>query len=187
MSVFNENIVSFFQGLEQLEFEKELEPDVLDIAITTTVLMISLARQDKHFCSSQGSTLAREVSSRLSLDPENRKLLISRVSDLSRNFDKIENFVEAINSCFNELQRLLIVALIWKIATETGVADRMETSFSAVLKNRLNLSGEQSVKARLISELPATEIIKEIMAQHGKITPPKTTKKSKPKNVANLH
>jgi len=57
-----------------------------------------------------------------------------------------------VNEKFNEEQKQIVLAMIWSLALADGVADRLETNFATVLRNRLNLTIDQAVTARQLAE-----------------------------------
>ncbi len=149
--MYNDNIADFFREKSPLELDDTNPVNERDLQLAVIVMMISLGRQDTDFCPGQGSDLAKVFGKVFSLPADNTNDLVQLVSGLSKNFDKMEDFFESVAEKFSEDQRLMVISMIWTVATQIGVADRMETTFATVLKNRLNLSSEQSIKARQIS------------------------------------
>ena len=156
--MFDQSISEFFRGEGKLEFDKDGSPSTQDVRVAVVVLMISLARQDGDFSSSEGKGVARAMSRHFSLTEEEAVNLIEIVSPLSKNFDNIEQFVSVINEKFNDEQKQLVLAMIWSLALADGVADRLETNFATVLRNRLNLTIDQAVTARQFAEEQDTDI-----------------------------
>ncbi len=150
--MFDNSISDFFRGKSRLEFDKDGEPSSQDVRIAVVVLMISLARQDGDFCPSEGKGVARALSRHFGLNETEAIELTELVSPLSKNFDNIEEFVSIVNEKFNEEQKQLVLAMIWSLALADGVADRLETNFATVLRNRLNLTIDQAVTARQLAE-----------------------------------
>lgn len=150
--MFSSDIRRFFSGEVSLDVDKSGSPTKQDLRIAVVVLMVALAREDNDFAPEEAVVIAQEVSKLFRLGKEESFNLVDLVTPLSKDFEKIDEFITAINENFDDDQKQLVLAMIWRVTEADGVADKMETRFAAELRTRLNLSMEQAVRARRISE-----------------------------------
>jgi uncharacterized tellurite resistance protein B-like protein len=60
--------------------------------------------------------------------------------------------IEAINKNFSSAQREHVLMIVWKIALADGIADQLETGLATTLRQNLDLTMEQAIRARQLAE-----------------------------------
>lgn len=78
--------------------------------------------------------------------------LLEVAAQLREDKNNVESFVSLIRDNFDEEQRTMLLAIIWKIVLSDGVLDKDEKRFIHLFQFRLGLSEEQLEDARYKAE-----------------------------------
>lgn len=143
---------SFFKGESTLE--KSLQADrsgqasAQDLHIAAAVLLIEMAGSDQGIAPQEAEAVCELMQKEFALPEESLPELVQVAVAARKEKGKIDEFVQVINSKFDEGQRQRLLAMIWKIVLADGKVDKFEQRFAVQMYNRFRLSEEQAEAAK---------------------------------------
>ncbi len=147
-----------------------------DLALATAAILSAAASSDQSIDKKEAQAIATAIQSRLGISSEKCSALMKQVE--GHESTKLEKFVAEINAQFGQEERVQILALAWKVIMADGVITTEEGVFSVTLRKSLNLSMEQALRARKLSEgleldgfkesVEASEVVREKTREFGK-------------------
>ena len=147
------NLRSFF---EQESFNNNTSSsDELNIAVVA--LLTSVSINTCQTSREEINVLIEQVSNTFRLTKDEASDLINLVLPLSINEQKMHEFVNILNQKFNIDQKQMVLAMIWRLIEADGKTCDIESSTARDVRNRLNLSFEQAVRARQIAEMDESD------------------------------
>lgn len=136
----------------KLDLEREGAPTDKDLQIAASVVLLSIAHADNMVAPEEIESIIQSAQQQFGI---NRAAAIDllTVSDLCKKApSKIDEFVQVINDNLNTEEKVLLLSQAWKIICADGQVLPSETAFAARLRERLQLSMEQAIRARTLSE-----------------------------------
>lgn len=147
-----EHAKEFFRGNASLKVEKSGEFSPRDLQVATAVILIDMACKDASLNQTELETIVQTMEAQFGLTPAQAADLLEIAVAASERRERFGEMIELINSHFDENQRQLVLACVWKVVLADGHADRFETEFATELRTRLNLPLERALMARKMAE-----------------------------------
>lgn len=146
------NLTTFFSREDtSLQFDKDGQPTPQELKVATIVLMVEMAGSDKNIAAEEAETVCRSIGREFSISEEEIPELVKIAIEARRVEGKIDQFVSCINEKFDDQQKILVLAMIWRVVQADGKIDAFESKFAAQLQNRLQLDDSQATEARKIA------------------------------------
>ncbi len=144
-------IKDFFSGSSDLSVtltqDKAGENTTRDLHIATAVLLVEIAGSDNDIAIQESNTLCAMMQQQFDISAEELPELLQIAVAARKEKGKIDDFVACLNQNFSDEQRLMVLAMIWKVILADGKIDKAEERFGLQLRNRLRLKEEHEVKA----------------------------------------
>jgi uncharacterized tellurite resistance protein B-like protein len=151
--MFSSKIREFFESDVSLDIDRLGNPTPQETSIAALALLVAVAKEDDDFDLSEIDEITDQLAILFRLDDQQSKSLLDLSSVLNSSHEKLLEFIGTINRCFDDPQKELVLALVWRVIKADGKAVSEETSFAADLRAKLGLSMEQAIRARQMSEL----------------------------------
>ncbi len=146
------NINSFFSKEEtSLQVDKHGRPTAHELKVATVVLMVEMAGSDKAVAPEEAETVCKGIVKEFDVSEAEIPELVKIAIESRKEQGKIDQFVECINDNFDDQQKILVMAMIWRVILADGKIDVFERKFAAQLKARLQLNDQQAEEARKIA------------------------------------
>lgn len=123
------------------------EESLHDLELATAVLLLQMAGADDDYAPEEVRTIKNTIQGQFGLDKDQSQALLEE-ADALRSAKKIDDFVSDLNENYNDRQRQLIFALVWKVVVADAVIQKYEQKFAAELRLRLDLSRDQADEAK---------------------------------------
>lgn len=149
-------IAQFFKGEASLDesVSASLEYDRSgafvdrDLHIATAILLVQIASADQDIAREEAETVCTLMEEHLGIDDQEIPQLVEIAVAARNDKVKIDQFIDLINKKFDDSQRELLLAMIWKVVLADSKIDKFEERFIAQMKSRLQLSAAQALRAR---------------------------------------
>lgn len=146
------NLNDFFSREDtSLQLDKHGRPTAHELHVATIVLMIEMAGSDKNVAPEEAETVCKNIIKEFSIEEERIPELVKIAIESRIEHGKIDQFISSINESFDDQQKVLVMAMIWKVILADGKIDVFERKFAAQLKSRLQLNDQQAEEARKIA------------------------------------
>lgn len=146
-------IKEFFKGdVNTLDVDKDGRPSDHELLIATAVLLVEMASTDQAIERAEAEAVCKTLSKEFNVAEDDIPELVQIAVAARKEQGKIDDFVAAINTNFQESQKQRILAMIWKVVMADGKVDKFEQRFAAQMRNRLQLSKEQATQAKQMVE-----------------------------------
>jgi len=149
-------IIDFFASKESLEVslaqDKSGQTTDHDLHVAALVLLIEMAGTDNEIAPEESATLCAIMNEQFNIPEEEMPELVEIAAAARKEQGKIDQFVASVNERFDDKQRQLLFAMIWKIVLADGKIDKMEARLGKQMRNRLRLTEEQESQARAMVE-----------------------------------
>ena len=137
----NQKIVSLLKDKN----EKNVNEDLI---ISIIVLLIEMSSQDQDVAKEEADEIVDIINKNYFLEVESIPSMIAIALEERKKHAKIDHFVAIINNCYNQEQKTLLLALIWKLVNADGRVDDFEKKFAVQLKYRFKLNDEEEARAK---------------------------------------
>ena len=148
--MFNK-LKDFFSGGANLEVDQSGQASNEELQIATAVLLLEMAGADDDFAPEEIQACFRTMEKQFGIEDTNTLEIMEKAQTLRDERGKIDTFVKAINDNFSDKQKQLILAMIWKVIIADELIEKYEQRFAEQLRNRLQLSNEQSEEAKTLA------------------------------------
>jgi uncharacterized tellurite resistance protein B-like protein len=138
----------FFEDKTTLEVDQEGEPTNEDLQIATAVLLLEMAGADDDYAPEEVKACFRVLEQQFNVSDEATLELFEKADSLRKEKGKIDEFVAAINENFDVKQRMLVLAMVWKVIIADQQIENHEKRFATQLRTRLQLTREQAEEAK---------------------------------------
>ena len=156
----------FFHGMGSLTVDRDGQPTNEDLKLAAAVLLVELAQADSTIEQAESRAILISLEREFGLPREKSFKLLEEATLQARGAGKVGQFVEVINEHFDSNQKQLILAMVWRVISADGIAEKHETAYASDLRSRLGLSLEQSIRARRMAEEGADLTLEEIKGFH---------------------
>jgi uncharacterized tellurite resistance protein B-like protein len=141
-------VKEFFAGKTSLEIDQSGEPTSKDIQIATAVLLLEMAGSDEDYAPEEVKTCFAVLERQFDIDDQETIDIFETADTLRRETGKIDEFVAKINEHFNDKQKQIVMAMIWRVIIADEVVDSYEQRFATQLRTRLQLTRKQAEDAK---------------------------------------
>lgn len=149
------NLRGFIDGEATLAVDKDGMPTERDLMIGVVMLLLELSHGDSHLAPEEVTELVRNMNREFALQDHEIADLMEVAEVLRKNRGKVEHFIETVNSHYDDEQRQVILAMLWRLIRADGRIEKSEQQLAIKLRTVLNLSLEQAVRAVQMSEEPS--------------------------------
>ncbi len=150
----------FFRGQASLENALQVdqtgEATTTDLQVATAVILVEMASIDEEISLHEGKAIVSTMCRHFGIEEEEVPEIISTAIASRKDQDRLTEFFECINEKFSEEQRVLVLAMVWKVVIADGKVEKTEKRFAQRIQPRLKLDDSQAKEARR-------------MAQHGEV------------------
>jgi len=150
----------FFRGEASLENALQVdqtgEATTTDLQIATAVLLVEMASIDEEISLDECKAVVSTMCAHFGIEEEEVPEIISTAIASRKDQGRLAEFFECINEKFSEEQRVLVLAMVWKVVIADGKVEKTEKRFARLIQPRLKLDDSQAEEALR-------------MAQHGKV------------------
>ncbi|HQH25796.1 MAG TPA: TerB family tellurite resistance protein [Oligoflexia bacterium] len=143
-----ENIKDFLKGETSLKVNKGGEPTSKDLAIATGMLLLEMAGADLDYAPEEVRTIFAALEKHLNVSDTETLEILEQADKLRQQEGKFDEFLGVINANFDEKQKQLILAMVWKVIIADELIDKYEQRFASELRQRLQLSREAADAAK---------------------------------------
>ncbi len=138
----------FFSGKTTLEVDKSGEPSSKDLQIASAVLLLEMAGSDKDYAPEEVKACFQVLEQQFNIEDTETLEIFETAEKMREEQGKIDQFVATINEAFNDKQKQLLMAMIWKVIVADEVVEHFEQRFATQLRTRLQLTREQAEAAK---------------------------------------
>lgn len=142
------NFLSSEVNLERTHDGEEVDRELL---VGIGVLMLQMAGADNDYAPEEIQSCFRSLERQFGISDEEAMKVLEEAEATRADPDKVSNLIEKITEDFNEEQRKLILALIWKVVVADEQIEGYELRIANQLRVRLQLSEEQAEEARQLA------------------------------------
>lgn len=132
--------------------DKSGNPIDEDLIIATTVILVELAGADQDIAPEEAVEICNMIEEQFSVKTDRIPQLVEMAIGLRKKKGKIDEFIQEINEKFDQRQKLVVLAMIWKVVIADGEIDKFEQRFATQMKFRFELSDEEAHTARCMAE-----------------------------------
>lgn len=145
-------IKEFIKGDSALQIDTAGTPSTHELQLATAVLLLEMAGADDDFAPEEVQTCFQIMESQFKISDMQSLELMEQAQSLREVEGKVDEFIEAVNTHFNEKQKTLILAMVWKVLLADDVIENFEQKFASSLRQKLGLSREAADQARVMAE-----------------------------------
>lgn len=145
-------IRNYFGGAENLSVDGVGDATPEDLQLAAAVLLVEANRDNKRNNVEESRSIFKNIEAEFKLTPEATHRLLELAERSPKNEETMNEFVDSINASFTDAQKQRILAMVWRVIMADGVVDHYENVYAVTLRSRLNLTLEQSIRARRMAE-----------------------------------
>ena len=143
-----ERIKEFFIGDASIAIDKNLTPTDGDLQVATCILLLRMAAADDEIAQEELATIVEDLERQFDLPQAQIDQLMEVSNTLNWESERVDEFIKLINSKFEEDQRRLVLAMVWKVVIADGKVDAFEKKFASELAVQLQLDEKQALRAK---------------------------------------
>ena len=146
-------IKEFFQGeATSLDVDKSGEPTNKDLQVATGVLLLEMAGADEDFAPEEVRAIFSTMEEQFNIKDMETLEIMESAESLRQEQGKIDEFIKTLNQSFDDRQKQLLLAMVWKVVIADQLIDKYEERFANQLRLRLQLTEEQAEEAKKLAE-----------------------------------
>lgn len=143
-----EKIKDFFMGDASIAIDADRKPTGNDLQIATCILLLRMAAADDEVAQEEMQTIIDDVTKQFDLPGEQLEELMIVANSLNWQSEKVDEFIQLLNTKFAEEQRRLVLAMIWKVVIADGKIDAFEKRFATEIAEQLQLDAKDAQRAK---------------------------------------
>lgn len=143
---------SFNDSEDSLKTLKDGEVTPRDIKIACVAILLKMAHADNKISETELNIVYRATREYFRTDESEAGDIIEVAKQLQKDSKKTSELVVQINSRMSVEQRQKILSTLWKIIKADGIISEYELSYATRVRALLNLTLEQAMAARAMSE-----------------------------------
>ena len=147
-----ERIKEFFMGDTSIAIDKNLKPTDGDLQVATCILLLRMAAADEEIAQEELSTIVADLERQFDLPQDQIDQILEVSESLNWQSERVDEFIQLINSKFEEEQRRLVLAMVWKVVIADGKVDAFEKKFASELAVQLQLDDKQALRAKEMAQ-----------------------------------
>lgn len=141
-------VKEFFQAETTLEIDSEGNSTNTELQMAVGTLLLEASAADGDLGPEELAIIVRTMQKVFSLEEATAIDLLDTANSLREDKKKVDELVDAVNKHFNLKQRLVVLAMIWKVVVTDGCIKGFESRYVVSIANRLQLSEHQVEAAR---------------------------------------
>jgi len=141
-------VKDFFSGKTSLDIDKSGAPTSKDLQIASAVLLLEMAGADDDYAPEEVKACFSVLEQQFGIEDEETIAIFESAEQARQDKGKIDEFVAAINENFNDKQKQLLMAMVWRVIVADEVVENFEKRFATQLRTRLQLSREQAEESK---------------------------------------
>lgn len=134
--------------VSDIDVDKSGKATEFELHVAVAVLLFEMAGMDSSIAHEEAAAICDTMQKEFGIEEKDIPELIEIAVVARKNEGKIDEFINLINSNFNDKQKQKILAMIWKVVEADGTVDKFEERFATQMKFRLQLSDELADAAR---------------------------------------
>jgi uncharacterized tellurite resistance protein B-like protein len=147
------NTKAFFSGEGSLNIDKDGIPSAEDLQLAVIALLVSIGKADAHFSAEEVNKITSVAATQLGLAPtQTGSLLEIAQFMISEDESRLDDFIAAIRSNFDDAQRMRLLGMVWKVIMADGKVTEEEPQVAVTIRKALDLSLEQAVRAQQMAQ-----------------------------------
>jgi uncharacterized tellurite resistance protein B-like protein len=135
-----------------IDVEESAIPAERDLVIAVIIVLLEMATVDNNFAPEELRMLVSTINKEFRTSDEEVGSLLEVARVIRKQPGATSRMIEAINKNFSSAQREHVLMIVWKIALADGIADQLETGLATTLRQNLDLTMEQAIRARQLAE-----------------------------------
>ena len=150
-----ENLKDFIKGDTSLRVNKGGEPSSKDLQVATGVLLLEMAGADQDYAPEEVRTIFSTMEKQFNISDSETLDILESADQMRQQEGKFDEFVNVINENFSDKQKMLLLAMIWKVILADELVERFRPH--AIRQGRKGLclrKGKQIVHQRNILSPP---------------------------------
>lgn len=132
----------------QLLVSKDGEKADRKLMVAIGVLMLQMAGADNDFAPEEIKSCFRSLERHFNINDSEAMSILEEADSARNDKDTVSELIETLNKNYDEAQRQLIIALIWKVVVADEKIEKYELRIANQVRVRLQLSEEQAEEAR---------------------------------------
>lgn len=145
-------IRGFFHGIGTLAVDDQGTPTSEDLQLAAAVLLIETARLNKEETQQEDEVILKALEANFGIPLDKARSLMETASSAARDGNHLPRFLEIIHSRFDDEQKQIVLATVWRVIAADGIVDKYEAALAAGVRTSLGLTLEQSIRSRRLAE-----------------------------------
>ena len=164
-----EEIRKWFRHESENEKAVSVEPTPVDnVKLAAAAVLIGAARADGMFGVEEQQAMLIGVAERLAVDPDKVGELFDQASDAFQAAP-LETFLETIRAQMSPQQREAVLTIAWAVIAADGIVTDEENKFALKLRQSLDLTMEQSLRAMKLAQGMDQDGFKELVESSAEV------------------
>ena len=122
-----------------------------ELILAIAVLLLEMAGADDDYAPEEVKTCFKSLERYFGLSDTASLDLLEEAEGVRQDKEKINSLVNSLNEHFNEEQRVIVLALVWKVVVADQKIEKHELRYANQLRVRLQLSDDQAEEARKLA------------------------------------
>lgn len=152
LAIMFQKVRDAFGGLDTLSVDKSGNSTDSDLKLAAAVVLLEIAQVDGNYSQDEGTMMFKSLEKEFGLTSDSAHKLLALAEQNVRGREQVDEYIEIINTFFDDTQKQRILGMVWKIISADGITTERESGFAVRLREKLNLSMEQALRARKIAE-----------------------------------
>jgi uncharacterized tellurite resistance protein B-like protein len=123
-------------------------PVTEEVLVALLVILVEMSGRDGHIADEEAHGIVELMVLHFGVSEREIVPLLQRALEQKRESAKIDPFVAVLNDTYNDRQRQLLLAMLWRIVCADGEVEGFEKKFAVQMKFRFRLSEELAEEAR---------------------------------------
>jgi uncharacterized tellurite resistance protein B-like protein len=141
-----------FRGIDSLSVDRDGNQIDNDLRLATAVIVLGVAQADGAYSAEEGKTIFKSLEKEFALTPDSIHRLLAVAEQNVGGRERMADFISTINEHFDDVQKQRIMAMVWRVISADGFTSERESQLAVELRERLNLTMEQALRARRLAE-----------------------------------
>lgn len=140
-------------GPTSVEVDRSGTPVPPEVLVSVLVLLAEASGRDGHIAPEEAQGIIEIMMLHYGVPQENVVALLGRALEERGKEKKLDRFVDLLNETYNEKQRQLLLAMVWRIVSADGEVEGYERRFATQMKFRFRLNEAMEKEAqRMVHE-----------------------------------
>ena len=159
------NLREFLSSDKRLATDKTGALVSRELQIAAVAVMLDVAQSDADFEPEEVRAVVAAINREFGLDDQEAAELVELSQFLAKQPEKRKQFLAEVNKHFSVEQREVLLAAAWRILAADRDVEKEELDFVTALRQELDLTPEQAIRARMLAERGlVSERVREMMS-----------------------